>query len=54
MDNTGVTTRIGSIIGEDHLSFEYLREKSGMIDMLLNTIQKDVLLKSGVFRKLSN
>ncbi len=44
----------GMMLGDDHLSFDYLREKSNMIDMLLNTIQKDVLLKSSVFRKLQN
>jgi len=37
----------------DHLSFEYLQEKTNIIEMLLNTIEKDVLLKSGRFRKLN-
>lgn len=44
----------GMMVGKDHLSFEYLREKSDVIDMLLDTIIKDVLKKSGTFRKLSN
>lgn len=34
---------IGMIVGESHLSFEYLREKSIAIDMILDTIKKDVL-----------
>lgn len=44
----------GMMVGEDHLSFEYLREKSQIIDMLLNTITKDILLKSGRLRTLEN
>ncbi len=44
----------GMMVGEDHLSFEYLREKSNVIDMLLDTIEKDILLKSGQFRSLKN
>lgn len=44
----------GIMIGEDHLSFEYLREKTQTIDMLLDTIAKDVLLKSGLYKKLTN
>lgn len=44
----------GVMANGDHLSFEYLQEKSNMIDMLLNTIKQDILLKSGRFRKLEN
>ncbi len=44
----------GVMIHGDHLSFEYLQEKSKVIDMLLNTIKKDVLKKSGMFRTLGN
>ena len=44
----------GMMIGEDHLSFEYLREKTKVIDMLLHTIQKEILLKSGRLRSLNN
>ena len=44
----------GIMIGGDHLSFDYLREKSNVIDMLLTTIEKDILLKSGVLRSLKN
>lgn len=44
----------GMMVGNDHLSFEYLREKANTIDMLLDTIEKDVLLKSGRFRSLEN
>ena len=44
----------GIMINDDHLSFEYLREKSQIIDMLLDTICRDILTKSGMFRKLKN
>ncbi len=44
----------GMMVGDDHLSFEYLREKSNVIEMLLNTIEKDILLKSGRFRSMKN
>lgn len=42
------------MVGKDHLSFEYLREKAIVIDMLLDTIEKDILLKSGRLRSLNN
>lgn len=48
LDNPGV------MINGDHLSFEYLQEKAHMIDMLLDTIEKDVLMKSGRLRELNN
>jgi len=48
LDNPGV------MVNGDHLSFEYLQEKADLIDMLLNTIERDVLLKSGRLRKLEN
>ena len=44
----------GMMVGEDHLSFEYLREKTQIIDSLLDTIAKDILLKSGRLRNLQN
>ena len=44
----------GLIVNRDNLSFEYLQEKANLIDMLLDTIERDVLLKSGRFRKLPN
>lgn len=61
--NNGINTHInkkeflktdGIIINDAHLSFEYLREKSYLIDALIDTIKKDILLKSGKFRKLDN
>ncbi len=48
VDNPGV------MINGDHLSFEYLQEKTIVIDQLLDTIAKDILLKSRVLRKLEN
>jgi len=44
----------GIMFNGNHLSFEYLQEKSNMIDMLLDTIEKYVLMKSGRFRELNN
>lgn len=44
----------GVMVNGDHLSFEYLQEKANVIAMLLDTIERDVLLKSGKFRKLEN
>lgn len=44
----------GMMVGKDHLSFEYLREKTKVIDMLLHTIEKEILLKSGRLRSLNN
>ena len=44
----------GTMINDEHLSFEYLREKSYLIDALIDTIKKDILLKSGRYRKLEN
>ena len=44
----------GTMVNGDHLSFEYLKEKSKVIDMLLNTIDKDILLKSGRLRTFEN
>lgn len=44
----------GVMVGVDHLSFEYLQEKSAMIDSLLDTILKDILFKSRLFRQLNN
>lgn len=48
LDNPGV------VINGDHLSFEYLQEKTLVIDALLSTIELDILLKSGVLRNLKN
>ena len=44
----------GLMINNEHFSFEYLREKSLLIDALINTIKKDILMKSGKFRRLEN
>jgi len=48
LDNPGI------MINGDHLSFEYLQEKAEIIDRLLNTIEKDILSKSGRLRSLNN
>lgn len=48
LDNPGV------MINGDHLSFEYLQEKTSVIDMLLSTIELDILMKSGTLRNLKN
>jgi len=61
--NNGIKTHInkegfgnidGIMVNGTHLSFDYLQKKSNTIDMLLDTILKDVLMKSGRFRKLEN
>ena len=61
--NNGITSHINKkeflkinsiMINDEHLSFEYLREKSLLIDALINTIKKDILYKSGRFRTLDN
>ena len=44
----------GIMINGEHFSFEYLREKVNIEDALLDTILKDILLKSGRLRKLEN
>jgi len=44
----------GIMINGEHFSFEYLREKVNVEDALYDTIEKDILLKSGRFRRLEN
>jgi len=44
----------GIMLHGDRLSLEYMREKADVFAMLLDTIEKDVLLKSGMFRSLNN
>lgn len=44
----------GFMLGDEHFSFDYVREKTNVIDALLDTICRDILLKSGRFRKLPN
>ena len=44
----------GTMINDEHFSFEYLREKTNVMNALLDTIEKDILLKSGRFRELKN
>lgn len=44
----------GVTVNGDHLSFEYLQEKTNLIEQLLDTIEKDILLKSGRLRKMKN
>ncbi len=54
INKKGFLNNPGVMVNGDHLSFEYLQEKADVIDMLLDTIEKDVLLRSGRFRKLPN
>jgi len=44
----------GIMLHGEHLSIEYLQEKADVFAMLLDTIERDVLLKSGMFRSLNN
>jgi len=44
----------GTMLHGEHLSLEYLQEKTAVIDALLDTIEKDILLKSGRFRMMEN
>ena len=44
----------GVFVNGEHLDFHYLQEKTHVLDMLFNTIQKDILLKSGRLRKMEN
>jgi len=44
----------GVMLHGDHLSLEYLQEKTAVLDALLNTIERDILMKSGRFRSLNN
>ena len=44
----------GIMLHGDLLSLGYMREKADVFAMLLDTIEKDVLLKSGMYRKLNN
>jgi len=44
----------GLMINGSYVSFEYLQEKSSLVDSLLTAIHNDILLKSGRFRKLGN
>jgi len=54
VNKKGFLHNAGVMVNGDHLSFEYLQEKTSVIDALLSTIEKDVLLKSGAFRSLKN
>ena len=54
INKKGFLEEEGVMINGDHLSFEYLQEKTNVIDSLLDTILKDILLKSGRFRSLNN
>ena len=54
VNKKGFVDNPGVMVNGDHLSFEYLQEKTAVIDALLNTIEKDILLKSGRFRSLEN
>ncbi len=54
VNKKGFVDNPGIMVNGDHLSFEYLQEKSNIIDALLNTIEKDILLKSGRLRSLNN
>lgn len=44
----------GMMLHGEFFSLDYLREKANVFAMLLDTIEKDILLKSGTFRKLEN
>jgi len=44
----------GIMLHGDHLSIEYLQEKANVFAQLLDTIEKDILLKSGRLRMLDN
>lgn len=44
----------GEMVNGEFLSFEYLKEKTTMIDMLLSTIQKDILESTKVKQKFEN
>ena len=44
----------GIMLHGDFLSLEYLREKSEVFAMMLDTIERDVLLKSGRLRSMKN
>ncbi len=54
INKKGFLNNPGVMVNGDHLSFEYLQEKADDIDILLDTIERDVLLRSGRFRKLPN
>jgi len=44
----------GLMINNSYVSFEYLQEKSSLVDSLLTAIHNDILMKSGKFRSLQN
>lgn len=44
----------GIMLHGDYLSLDYMREKTNVFAMMLDTIERDILLKSGMFRTLSN
>lgn len=54
MNKKGFQTQSGFMFNGDHFSFEYVQDKTKNIDMLLDTIVTDVLLKSVFFKKLDN
>jgi len=54
INKKGFLNNPGVMVNGDHLSFEYLQEKADVIDMLLDTIERDVLLRSGRYGKLPN
>jgi len=44
----------GIMLHGDYFSLEYMREKANVFAMMLDTIERDILLKSGSLRKLEN
>ena len=54
LNKTGFKECHGIMLHGDYLSLDYMREKANMFAMMLDTIERDILLKSGMFRKLSN
>jgi len=54
VNKKGFVNNRGVMINGDHLSLEYLQEKTLLIDALLSTIELDILRKSGALRSLKN
>ena len=54
LNKTGFQECPGIMLHGDFLSLEYLREKSEVFAMMLDTIERDILLKSGRLRSMKN
>lgn len=44
----------GIMLHGDYFSLDYMREKADVFAMMLDTIERDILLKSGRLRSLEN